>query len=117
MTQQPIRTIPKSEDAPRLTEHEPLEEAAAERMAAIFRALSDPTRVRIVSVLSRGELCVGDLTELLSMTQSAVSHQLRTLRDMRVVRNRRVGKQVYYALDDEHIHDLYHRGLEHVGHG
>ena len=109
-------TALKSEDAPHLAARQPLDQAIAERMAAIFRALSDPTRVRIVSLLSQGELPVGELAELLGMTQSAVSHQLRTLRDMRVVRSRRVGKQVYYALDDEHIHDLYRRGLAHAGH-
>ena len=115
-------TQPSGEQAPiiveaiRVAERELLDAEAAERLSAIFRALSDPTRLRIVSALSHTELSVGDLADVLGMTQSAVSHQLRTLRDMRVVRNRRAGKQVYYTLDDEHIHDLYHRGLDHVEH-
>lgn len=93
-----------------------LAQPTAERLAALFRALSDPTRVRIISALSHSELAVGHLVGLLDMTQSAVSHQLRTLRELRLVRKRRVGKHIYYTLDDEHIHDLYHRGLEHIGH-
>jgi DNA-binding transcriptional ArsR family regulator len=117
MTQQTGGALPKAGNAIHLAEQGPLDPDAAERLAAIFRALSDPTRVRIVSALSRCELCVGDLADTLGMTQSAVSHQLRTLREMRVVRHRRVGKQVYYTLDDEHIRDLYQRGLEHAGHG
>ena len=100
-----------------LAEKELLDQPTAVEMAELFKALSDPTRVRIVSALSHVELCVGDLVDLLGMTQSAISHQLRTLREMRLVRTRRVGKNVYYTLDDEHINDLYHRGLEHIGHG
>ncbi|MFQ6001146.1 MAG: ArsR/SmtB family transcription factor [Anaerolineae bacterium] len=88
----------------------------ATRLAGTFKALSDPTRVRIISVLSHAELCVCDIAAALGMSQSAVSHQLRTLREMRLVRNRREGRMVYYRLDDEHIHDLFHRGLEHVEH-
>lgn len=116
MSQQPDDTLLTGEEALRVAEAELLEPEIADRVAAIFRALSDPTRLRIVSALSHTELSVGDLAGLLGMTQSAVSHQLRTLRDMRVVRYRRVGKQVYYTLDDEHIHGLYHRGLDHAGH-
>jgi ArsR family transcriptional regulator len=89
---------------------------AAERLARIFRSLADPTRLRIVSALARSELCVGDLSAVLGMSVSAVSHQLRLLREMRVVRNRREGKHVYYVLDDEHVGDLFRQGLEHVSH-
>jgi len=116
MEQHPGEVSLKTDDPIERARRELLDPATAARVAAIFRALSDPTRVRIVSALSHCELCVGDLADILGMTQSAVSHQLRTLREMRVVRHKRVGKQVYYTLDDEHIHDLYHRGLEHVGH-
>ena len=94
-----------------------LDDEDAGALAAMFRALSDPTRVRIVSLLAEAELCVCDLAAALGMEQSAVSHQLRTLRDMRLVRRRREGRQVFYALDDEHVADLYRRGLEHVTHG
>ena len=88
----------------------------ATRLAQIFKALSDPTRVRIISALSHNELCVHELAACLGMSQSAISHQLRTLREMRLVRLRKEGRHVYYALDDEHIHDLLHQGLEHVEH-
>ena len=85
-------------------------------LAEMFKALSDPTRLRIVSLLAETELCVCDLATALDMGQSAVSHQLRTLRDMRLVRWRREGRRIFYALDDEHVADLLRRGLEHVGH-
>jgi DNA-binding transcriptional ArsR family regulator len=88
----------------------------AERLAQVFRALADPTRVRIVSALAEAELCVGDLAAAVGMSISAVSHQLRLLRELRVVRKRREGKHIYYALDDEHVGDLFERGLEHVQH-
>jgi DNA-binding transcriptional ArsR family regulator len=90
--------------------------STAEQLAQVFRAMADPTRVRIVSALARAELCVGDLAAVLDMSISAVSHQLRLLRELRVVRKRRDGKHVYYALDDEHVGDLFARGLEHVRH-
>lgn len=88
----------------------------ATKLARVFKALSDPTRVRIISALSHNELCVHELAACLGMSQSAISHQLRTLREMRLVRFRKEGRHVYYALDDEHIHDLFHQGLEHVEH-
>ena len=93
-----------------------LDDEVAATLAAMFRALSDPTRVRIVALLAQAELCVCDLAAALSMEQSAVSHQLRTLRDLRLVRWRREGRQVFYTLDDEHVADLFRRGLEHAGH-
>ena len=88
----------------------------ATRLADIFKALADPTRLRIVSVLAQTELCVCDLAATLGMTQSAVSHQLRLMRDMRLVKSRKEGRMVYYALDDEHIRDLFQRGLDHIEH-
>ncbi len=94
-----------------------LGDAAAVRLAETFKALSDPSRVRIVSLLAQAELCVGDLAATLDMSQSAVSHQLRTLRDLHLVRWRREGRQVYYTLDDDHVSDLFQRGLDHVSHG
>jgi DNA-binding transcriptional ArsR family regulator len=93
-----------------------VEDSTATRLADTFKALSDPTRVRIVSLLANAELCVCDLAAALGMSQSAVSHQLRTLRDMRLVRWRREGRQIFYTLDDEHVADLFRRGLEHVAH-
>ena len=93
-----------------------LEGPTANRLAETFKALSDPTRVRIVSLLTGAELCVCDMAVALGMSQSAVSHQLRTLRDLRLVRWRREGRQIFYALDDEHVADLFRRGLDHVAH-
>jgi len=93
-----------------------LDEGTAGRLAETFKALSDPTRVRMISALRQAELCVGDLSRCLNMEQSAVSHQLRLLRQLRLVRARKVGRHVFYALDDEHIHNLFLQGLDHVLH-
>jgi ArsR family transcriptional regulator len=75
-------------------------------LAETFRVLGDPTRVRILDVLADLELCVCDIAELVGMSESAVSHQLRLLRTMRLVRPRRAGRQVFYAVDDHHILEL-----------
>jgi ArsR family transcriptional regulator, lead/cadmium/zinc/bismuth-responsive transcriptional repressor len=83
-------------------------------LAETFRALGDPTRVRILDALSHGELCVCDLAALVGMSQSAVSHQLRLLRNLRLVRVRRSGRMMFYALDDQHIVSLFRQGLRHV---
>jgi DNA-binding transcriptional ArsR family regulator len=83
-------------------------------LANTFKVLGDPTRVRILDALSRAEVPVCDLAESLGLTQSAVSHQLRLLRSMRLVRSRRDGRHIYYALDDDHILKLFKQGLEHV---
>ena len=86
-------------------------------LARTFQALSDPTRVRLISALSRTELCVCDLAAVLGMTQSAISHQLSSLRDLRLVKSHKVGREVFYTLDDEHIRELYQLGLDHILHG
>jgi len=99
----------------RVYEHQIAAELTVE-VAEIFKALADPTRVRIVHALSHAELCVGDLAAVLEMSESAVSHQLRLLRGLRVVRARRDGKLVFYALDDEHVTRLFQLSLEHLGH-
>jgi ArsR family transcriptional regulator len=83
-------------------------------LADTFRVLGDPTRVRILDALSQGELCVNDIASAIGLSESAVSHQLRTLRGMRLVRPRRSGRQVYYAVDDQHILELLHQALTHV---
>src|SRR5512139_1440116 len=83
-------------------------------LAETFRALGDPTRVRILDALSHGELCVCDLAAVLKLSQSAVSHQLRLLRGMRLVRPRRDGRVVFYSLDDQHIISLFKQTLQHV---
>jgi DNA-binding transcriptional ArsR family regulator len=94
----------------------PIDRPTATRLAQIFKALSDPTRVCIISVLAECEFCVHELATALKMTHSAVSHQLATLREMRLVKFRKEGRRVFYSLDDEHIHDLFRQGLEHVRH-
>ena len=83
-------------------------------VAALFGALADPTRIRIVAALSSRELCVCDLAAALGVSESAVSHQLRLLRDSRIVRTRRSGRQIFYTLDDQHVVKLLSQGLEHV---
>ena len=83
-------------------------------LAELFKALGDSTRIRILSALCRSELCVCDLTSILDMNQSAVSHQLRVLRAGKIVRSRKEGKNVYYSLDDRHVAMLMEIGLEHV---
>jgi ArsR family transcriptional regulator len=83
-------------------------------LAETFRTLGDPTRVRILDALSHGELCVCDLAALVRMSESAVSHQLRLLRNLRLVKPRREGRMVFYALDDRHIISLFRQGLRHV---
>lgn len=93
-----------------------LDEVTAVELAATFAVLSDPTRVRMISALVERRLCVHDLAEALSMTHSAVSHQLATLREMRLVAHAREGRHVYYALDDDHIRDLFAQGLAHIQH-
>jgi DNA-binding transcriptional ArsR family regulator len=85
-----------------------------EEIADTFRILGDPTRVRILDALADGELCVCDLAGLIAMSESAVSHQLRLLRGMRLVRARRAGRQVFYSLDDQHILELLRLAVTHV---
>jgi DNA-binding transcriptional ArsR family regulator len=87
---------------------------AVEALADTFRVLGDPTRVRILDALSGGELCVCDIAGLVNLSESAVSHQLRLLRGMRLVRPRRAGRLVFYSLDDHHIIGLLQQALTHV---
>ncbi|HDJ29678.1 MAG TPA: ArsR family transcriptional regulator [Candidatus Acetothermia bacterium] len=86
------------------------------RMAETFKTLSDPTRVRILYLLSRKELCVHDIAQLLGISQPAASHHLRVLRMLRLVRTRRAGRSTYYTLDDEHVLQLFSCSHDHVLH-
>ncbi|MDG0812695.1 ArsR/SmtB family transcription factor [Cohnella rhizosphaerae] len=95
---------------------EMIREPLIQDIAEWFKALSDPTRVKIISALMGRELCVHDLSELLEMGQSAVSHQLRYLRNLRMVKRRKAGKTVYYSLDDSHIEEIIRVTLEHLKH-
>jgi ArsR family transcriptional regulator len=94
-----------------------LQKPTSTHLADLFSALSDPTRLRIISALLEGEMNVGEIAAQLGMTESAVSHQLRGLRQMKLVRSRKEGRQVFYALDDDHVAKLYLLGLDHVEHG
>ena len=85
-----------------------------ERLALTFKLLGDPTRVRIVMALMGGEMCVCDLAALTGVSESAVSHQLRRLKDLALVKNRREAQTLYYSLDDEHVSDLISIGLAHL---
>ena len=91
-----------------------LDAATVDALAETFRVLGDPTRVRIVDALSGGPLCVHDISDRIAISESAVSHQLRLMRTMRIVRGRREGRCVYYTLDDQHVLDLFQQGLRHV---
>lgn len=84
------------------------------RLSEIFKTLGDPTRLRIINTLLSGEMCVCDLSAVLGMDHSAVSHQLRLLKDRRIVKLRKDGKIAYYSLDDEHVVALFSEGLKHV---
>lgn len=86
------------------------------KLADTFRALGDPTRIRVLQALRHEELCVCDLSAVLGMSQSAISHQLRVLRNLRLVKFRKCGKNVYYSLDDNHIVLLFDQGLDHIRH-
>lgn len=88
----------------------------ATRVAEIFAAMSDPTRVRILAALASHELHVRDIARIVALSDSAISHQLRFLRSQRIVRARKEGRQVFYALDDDHIRDLMQRVIEHIQH-
>jgi ArsR family transcriptional regulator, lead/cadmium/zinc/bismuth-responsive transcriptional repressor len=85
-----------------------------EDVSFLFKALSDPTRIRILFALKKHELCVCEISRILKMSQSAISHQLKILRDHDLVRTRRVGKSIFYALADEHIHVMFSQALDHV---
>ncbi|MDR2665148.1 MAG: metalloregulator ArsR/SmtB family transcription factor [Oscillospiraceae bacterium] len=83
-------------------------------LADLFKVFSDSTRVRILCALQHSEMCVCDIAFLLGMTKSAISHQLRALRQTRLVKHRRDGKVVYYSLDDEHVSNIFEQGLIHI---
>lgn len=91
-----------------------VDDTAAHALAETFKVLSDPTRVKIIHVLSKAELCVCDLSALLGLHDPAVSHHLRLLRMLHLVKYRKEGRMAYYSLDDEHIEKLFWQGLEHV---
>lgn len=86
-------------------------------IAEVFKVLGDTTRMKIISALLESELCVGDIAEITNSTQSAISHQLRVLKQAKLVKFRREGKAAYYSLDDEHISTLYEIAKKHIEEG
>ncbi|MDD2189384.1 MAG: metalloregulator ArsR/SmtB family transcription factor [Eubacteriales bacterium] len=92
---------------------------AAEQMydlSELFKSLGDQTRLKILFALSKNRMCVCDIAALLDMSQSAISHQLRVLRNVRLVKFQKEGKVVYYTLDDDHVNEIFKQGLNHVRH-
>lgn len=89
----------------------------ARQVADLFKMLGDATRVKILQVLSKREMCVCDITAVIGMEQSAVSHQLRLLRNARLVKYRKAGKNAWYSLNDDHVVTLLLQGIEHIQHG
>lgn len=87
-----------------------------EEMTAFFKMFGDENRVRILYALSLNEMCVGDLVEVLGMSQSSVSHQLKLLRLYGQVKSRREGRKIYYSLDDQHVVDIFEQSLKHIIH-
>lgn len=83
-------------------------------LAELFKIFGDSSRIRILSLLQIEKLCVGEISQLLNLTPSAVSHQLRILRQARLVRYQKIGKEVFYSLDDDHIEKIFNQGLEHI---
>ncbi len=94
-----------------------LDEGLAAQMAELFSSLGDSNRVRIIAALLGGEMNVGELATIVGISESAISHHMRQLRHLRLVSTRKDGRYVFYALDDQHVADLFRCGLEHVQHG
>ncbi len=94
-----------------------MEEGIVRKTAELFGVLSDPTRVKMIIALSKAELCVGDLAHIVGASDSAVSHQLRTLRNMGLVDYRREGKQAFYSLQDKHLKRILEQSIDHVREG
>lgn len=93
------------------------EETELYDLADLFKIFGDSTRIRILSVLSDTEVCVCDLAKALNMTQSAISHQLRILKQNKLVKSRREGKSIYYSLADDHVRTIINQGREHIEEG
>lgn len=117
MTDTQISTLCEPMTAEDIVQTALLDVNTANRLAEVFKAISDPTRLRIITLLMHHEVCVHVMEEALGMTQSAISHQLRVLRQLNLVRFRKEGRHVFYALDDDHVRLLLEQGLLHITHG
>lgn len=98
-----------------MAREEAIPDRDADRLVLIYKALADRTRLRMVMALRKGEMCVCDLAALLNLSESAVSHQIRRLKDLALVKSRREGQVLYYSLDDHHVDELIQVGLDHLG--
>src|SRR5215216_5666493 len=114
MTDTQISTLCETTNIDTISETALLDVDTANRLAEIFKALSDPTRLRIITLLMHHEVCVHIMEDALNMTQSAISHQLRVLRQLNLVRFRKEGRHVFYALDDDHVRILLEQGVLHI---
>jgi DNA-binding transcriptional ArsR family regulator len=117
MTDTQISILCETTNIDTISETALLDVDTANHLAEIFKALSDPTRLRLITLLMHHEVCVHVMEEALGMTQSAISHQLRVLRQLNLVRFRKEGRHVFYALDDDHVRILLEQGLLHTLHG
>jgi ArsR family transcriptional regulator, lead/cadmium/zinc/bismuth-responsive transcriptional repressor len=97
-----------------LARRQSVQEEELQRLALTYKVLGDPTRLKIVMALGEGEMCVCDLAAYIGLSESAISHQLRRLKDLALIKPRREGQILYYSLDDEHVKDLLQIGLGHV---
>lgn len=102
------------EDAIKEVQKHILKDKELESVSRFFKALSDPTRIKILFALEKRELCVCDIAVILNMTQSAISHQLKILRDIDLVRSKRSGKAIFYTLADEHVHIIFNQAIDHI---
>ena len=102
------------EDEVKRAKADMLDEETLLYISDFYKALSDSTRIKIINVLEKRELCVCDISSLLNMTKSAVSHQLKNLREMNLIKSRKVGKEVWYTLTDEHVSRVFDISLEHI---
>ena len=107
-------TVEVHEDLLRIVEQTMPEETELYDLAELFKVFGDSTRIRILFVLSSAEVCVCDLARVLNMTQSAISHQLRILKQNKLVKSRREGKSIFYSLADGHVRTIINQGLEHI---
>lgn len=102
------------EDAVENAKNKILNEETLLLIADFYKALSDSTRIKIINLLEKNELCVCDISVILNMTKSAVSHQLKNLREMNLIKAKRMGKEIWYSLADEHVREVFEISLSHV---
>ena len=98
------------------TKERMLDDITLTNVADFFKILGDPTRTKILCALDNNEMCVCDIANVLNMTKSSISHQLNTLRQNNIVKSKKIGKEVFYTLDDEHVTEVFEVALSHIGH-